>query len=247
MDLLVALVVGGVALLLVGAVYAWFIASRADVEEPVIHQRTGAEEVEQALAAAISAPKDRTSREELVRALLSLKPEEARLLSRETCREIEALLTAADPEVLRAAVVAVGRFGGEQELAAVRRAEQRVLQIAEDLAGGRYVTAEQMELTEELGFRPERGVLDNLGGGLGVLGPPPVMRWEWPEDLPLLAREAREAVERRALEEEERRTLLMAAEGAEEVANRELLRPAAGLEDPDPESLARPDPSERTE
>ncbi|GMV36413.1 MAG: hypothetical protein AMXMBFR61_09210 [Fimbriimonadales bacterium] len=243
MDALVALVVGAAALLLVGAAYAWLVARRSE-DEPVIVPRTGADQVEDALAAAIEAPNDRTHREALVRALLDLKPEDARKLSPETCREVAALLNSADPAVLRAAVVAVGQFGGEQELSAVRRAEQRVLQIAEDLAGGRYVTAEQMELAEELGFRPERGVLDDLGGGLGVVGPPPVMRWEWPEDLPLLARRAREAVEARAAEEEERRTLLMAAEDAEEAANRELLRPAAGLEDPDPERLARPDPSQ---
>ncbi|MEP0766642.1 MAG: hypothetical protein HRF45_08905 [Fimbriimonadia bacterium] len=244
MDALVALVVGGVALLLVGAAYAWFVASRSGEDDVPIQPRSGADEVEHALAAAISAPKDRHNREALVRALLALTPEDARLLSPETCREVAALLNSADPAVLRAAVVAVGQFGGEQEVAAVRRAEQRVLQIAEDLAGGRYVTAEQMDLAEELGFRPERGVLDNLGGGLGVVGPPPVMRWEWPEDLPLLARRAREAVEARAMEEEERRTLLMAADDAGEAANRELLRPAAGLEDPDPEHLARPDPSQ---
>lgn len=244
MDALVAIAVGGAALLLLGAAYAWFTASRSVEDDSVIQYRSGAEGLEEALAALLSAPKDRKNREALVRALLDLAPEDAGQLSPETCREVAALLNSADPAVLRAAVVAVGRFGGEQELAAVRRAEQRVLQIAEDLAGGRYVTAEQMELTEELGFRPERGVLDNLGAGFGVVGPPPVMRWEWPEDLPLLARRSREAVEARAAEEEERRTLLMAATDAEDAANRELLRPAAGLEDPDPEGLARPGPSE---
>jgi hypothetical protein len=151
---------------------------------------------------------------------------------------IVALLDTGDAWMVRGALFAISRFGGEEAVEPVRRCLSIQLELQRRVDRGDAVTAEDRDLIENLQPGVFTGSYIGIAPGLGQATQRIIVADNRPPDIVQVAEAALNAILRRAALQAEGATLLRAAEVANPEAD-ELLRPAAGNDNSNPEQLTR--------